>query len=915
MLLATPVVATAAESADTVAAGAWAFGLESPEATRTGAVATADGETITLQPTQSLSEALAGQLAGYYNNGKVRGISSPNGSDPLIVFNGIPSPSMSLDDIDVRSVEAVSILKDAAAKALYGPRGAAGVVVITTKSGHRGPTRVNASANIGWQQPTTSYDTPDAYTYATLRNQALTNDGLAAKYSPQTLSSLLNGSGTDTDWTGKYLHTMRPEQTYNVEVAGGNDRMTFYVNAGYAHTGSLYKADWTEKYNPEYHRDRFSATSNIRVKMFPFLSAFANTNVNVIYTNQSKSGADNIVEMVMSTPATVEDCIEDGHVVADENFPNPIYGLINYSGVQESTTTNIHANLGFDLDLGFITRGLTARATVGYNSYYVGNRNGTYDYTRWIREPDGTLSKYGSHEDKPLSWGKSTSMRYFMNFQALLRWRRDFGVHGLDAFVSYLAEDRLGSGNSASWILPYKLIQLGGHVQYSYDGRYVAQLDFTHAGAEQMREGNQFHFSPTASLAWVVTRESFAKDIHWLDLLKLRVSYGELEYDALTSLPSRYLYSTDYREHSSSGPIKSIYSSALVTEGIQGNPDIEWERSCQQNYGIDVRVLGSLSLSVDYWVVNQKDVIYQDENAPELLGIPSGDQAYANIGHIRSQGIDVAASWSRRLACGLGMEIAGTFSWNKDKVLDGADLDYSALGYAYPTRRTGYPVGQKFGYLVDYSQGNGFYNSQAEIDASGLRYAGIAPRPGDLRYRDLNGDGLIDQRDMAPLAGVKKMPSCSYGLSGRFDWHNFDLYILLQAETGRSAFYDGLGVWDNLYQGVYTDDHLGAWTAERYAAGLPITYPALTSGESSSLQNNDYFTSKADYLRLKNVTIGYTLPRSLTRRMHIDTVHFYIAGYNLLTATNLRYDDIDPECSDMLPGVFRSYNFGINLKF
>ena len=261
------------------------------------------------------------------------------------------------------------------------------------------------------------------------------------------------------------------------------------------------------------------------------------------------------------------------------------------------------------------------------------------------------------------------------------------------------------------------------------------------------------------------------------------------------------------------------------------------------------------------------------------------------------------------------MSVTGDFAWNKNEIIDANDLDYSSIGYYYPFRKTGYSIGQKFGYLIDYSNGNGFFNSRQEIEDHNLVYQDIAPRVGDFIYRDLNGDGLIDERDKAPLDGVKTMPNFMAGASVQMKYKNFDLYIQLQGETGRNAFYNGLGVFENQAQGVYLAMHRNAWTPERYAAGEKIEYPALTSTTSSSLLANEFFVSKANYLRLKNVTLGYSLPDKIVKKMKMNQFRIYITGQNLLSMTDLKFKGFDPESTSIDSFVYRMFNFGLNINF
>lgn len=923
------LLAVASGSTASAAQGAWetadsivdsrmvdaALGEVVPFWNYTGSISTVTADELSYWEDTSLDNALIGKLAGYYNNGAIRGMNSSNGQPILLVLDGVPAPTLSLSVLDPKSIAKVTILKDAAAKALYGPQGAQGVILVETKRGHNGKTTVKVNANFGWQQPTKRFDAVGSHDYAQLRNQALRNDGLPVKFSQSQLDAYAAGKGIDNDWAELYMNKFRPAQSYNIEVAGGNEKTTFFVNAGYDFIGSIYKADFKEKYNPEHQQRNFNLTSGINVKMFPFMTMFANTSMRIGHDNSSRTGEYSIINKLFTTPSTVEDGMENGHIIADETFTNPIYGAINRYGVNKVTTTDINANFGLDFDLGFLTKGLFAKFLVGYNSYYSGRREGSYDYSRWVRDENGELVRTGTNNDDPLAWKKGSSMTYFMNFQATVGYQRTFGKHYVDAFVNYLGEDKLGSKNDAGWLLPYTRIQLGGHVKYGFDNRYYLQFDFTHSGSEMMKEGYQFHFSPTGSLAWVASNESFLKEAEWLNLLKFRASYGALEYDVLQYMPSRYLYDSEYRERGGSGPIYNIYTCALVGEGILGNPHIKWEKSYQQDYGFDLVMLdNSLSVNFDYWRTNQRGVLAQNQSIPMISGVGSDRQPYENIGKIFNEGVDVQVSYNKKFG-EVGFTFGGQMGWNHNRVDYGAEVDYSGLNYAYGLRKTGFPIGQAFGYLVDYSNGNGFYNSQAEIDNSGLIYQGTAPRPGDLRYRDLNGDGRIDDADMAPLEGVQSMPHFNYGASVLLTWRDFDFYMFWQGESGRNACYSGLGVYENVEQGVYTELHKEAWSQYRYDNGLPITYPALTSSTSSSLADNDFFTSKADYVRLKNVTLGYSLPKKWMKAIGFNKVRFYFTGQNLFSATNLKFKDLDPETGSATSFIYRSYNFGVNLSF
>lgn len=902
-----------------------ALGYQDTRDSYTGAQSVVKADLIERWKGTSLSAAIRGKLAGWYN-GYVRGASTSNNIDPLVVLDGTPQPFMTLDYIDATSVESVTILKDAAAKALYGPQAAAGVVLITTKHGQTGDLKINVSANFSFLDRTETPDMLNSYQQASLRNQALINDGLAPKFSDSQLEAFRDGTGVNNDWRDQYL-TGTFQQKYNIQVAGGQQRVRFYVNAGFSRENGGYKTAWDEKYNPDYYENRFTIVSNLDVDVFSYLRAFANTNVNIARINATHEGLGNVRRLAYLTPNYVEDGIQpDGSILTSDGFANPMYGYVNYMGINTQTRTDLTANFGLDFKLDFLTKGLGFKAIFGYSSDYTGVRGGTHDYARVIRDDKGELVPYLTNIAQPLAWAKGVTSNYYIDFNMMLNYERTFGDHMVNANVNYIYEDYRGDWTTVGWILPTNRIQLGGFAKYGFKNRYFVQFDFTHAGSEMFQEGRQFHFSPTVSGAWVASNESwFKNDV--MTYLKLRGSYGSLYYDTLyqpynalagTGLRSRYMYSNEYRE--GMGTMIGIKNGFAIVEEYRGNPSINWEKSKQTNVGIDFGFWDKFHGTVDYWFTNQEGVLLQNENTSTITGVTSGRRKYENIGKITNRGVDLSLSYETVLPCGLEIMATGVLGWNKNKFVNAAELSYESAGYAYAYRKTGYELGQLFGYLVDNSNGSMFWNSQDEIDNSGLLFTGTQPRPGDLKYQDINGDKVIDEGDKAPLAGTRKIPSVNYGANVSLAWKGFDLYVDVIGEGGRSKLLNtSLGVAEYVsgttIEGMYMPHHLNAWTHERYAAGKDITYPALSSSQSSSLQDNSFFTTKADFLRLRNVTLGYTLPAKITKKAGMSKVRFYVSGQNICNWNNMKFDGIDPEVSDSWNIVNRSFNLGLNINF
>lgn len=899
-----------------------AFGYQDTRDSYTGAQSSVKADEIDKWQGSSLDNAIRGKLAGWYN-GKIRGESSLNGSAALVVLDGVPMPFLGLSDLDPTAIEEVTILKDAAAKALYGPQGAQGVVIVTSKKGRNNSMDVRISANIGIKNATRNPDMLNSYGQALLRNQALVNDGLSAKFSAADLTAFKDGTGIDNDWRDMYMDDLLT-QKYNVQVGAGSEKVRFYINVGFARETGKYKTTYDDKYDPSDYTNRFTVVSNLDVDITSWLRGFANTTIGVRRINAARPGGGEIYRQLYTTPNWVEDGIlPDGSVITSEGYSSPIRGSINYSGVNQMTRTDLAANIGFDFKLDFITKGLSFKGIFGYSSIYNGIRGGAHDYKRVIfNDATQDYETYGANVESPLSWSKGTTTNYYMDIQAMFNYHRVFAEdHSVDALLHYTNEEYRGDADkwyTPSFILPTNRIQLAGEAKYGFKNRYFLQFDFNHSGSEMMAEGHQFHFSPTVSASWVPSEESWFKN-DLVTYLKLRASYGALYYDSLRDLGSRYLYSNIYR--AGFGPIQGIFSGFGVETQRRGNVNIGWEKSKQQNYGFDLGIFDKFYLNFDYWRIHQDGVLLQSELIPTIGGVSENNRPFSNSGKVFNNGIDLGITYSTVLPCGLGITASGQMGWNKNHWISASELSYANAGYAYAYRKTGYSIGQQWGYLIDNSNGSMFWNSQDEIDNSNLRFVGTQPRPGDLKFRDLNNDGVIDEGDYAPISGAYSMPRVEYGASVQLDYKGFDLYLDFIGEGGRSVLMNkSVGVAEfldvvNTPEGVYMPMHNSAWTAERYAEGKPINYPALSSSASSSLQSNAFYASDVDYLRLRNATLGYSLPAKIVSRMGMSKLRFYVAAQNLFTWDNMKFDGIDPEATQIYTKVYRSFNFGLNINF
>lgn len=902
----------------------------------TGSISTVEGDKLLKTASSGFSTRLAGRLSGLTilqgssDPGAdgctffVRGRRSINGNDPLIILDGVPSPTTDINMLDPRMIETVTLLKDASATAVYGFQAANGAILINTKRGVSGRTRISASADFSVQQATVKPNLAHSWEYASLRNEALANDGLAPLFGRDEVAAYQSGENRglypDNNWYDQFLSDVAPMQRYNVNVTGGNDRVKYFVNASYMRQGSLIQVQEKEKYDPSYSLDRFNVVSNMDINLLSNLNAFLNTNI--IIDRQNSSSQGDILGTIFRTPAVVDGPLTpDGKVIATPNESNPVYGRLNRSGSARETRSTVNVSFGMNWGLDFITKGLSLKGTVGYESRYVGRLNGTRDYARYIRDEYQSTTEpvyvpYGAWVDSPLSLNKASNFRYFMNLLTTLSYDRTFGrKHEVNATLSYFNQNQVKESGDRQRMLPYDRIGLSGHAKYGYDRRYYVQVDAGYTGSEQFAEGNRFGFFPTVSGAWVISNERFLKESSvsdWLSLVKVRASYGLVGNDLLPD--RRFMYLDEFGD-AGGGYVNSIYGGAIISEGLIGNPQISWETSAQQNYGLDLGLFYSWTLHLDYFIQRTKDVVLQSATTPDFQGVSRGNLPFVNRGEVENKGFEIELSYEKQLSKEWSLSASANIGYNKNTVINAEELDKTTAGYYYPYRSTGYSVGQSWGYLVDYTTGNGYFNSEKEIADNRLEYEGITPRVGDFVYQDLNGDGVINEADLAPI-GSPDVPRISYGIDVQLNYKNFDFYVQLQGAGQRSAYSNGLGATETDGQGVYMDIHKKAWTEERYTNGELIKYPALSTSESSSLRPNSFFITNRNYMRVKNMELGYSLPQSVCKSIKMENARFYVSGTNLFTFDSMKFDDIDPEAGNLSSyPVYRTFNVGLSLTF
>jgi TonB-linked SusC/RagA family outer membrane protein len=863
------------------------------------------------------------------------------------MIDGVPRDNIAT--LDPNEVATISILKDASATAVFGVRGANGVILITTRRGEAGKSELNVSANYGIQSFISTMDRVHSWDYAALRNQAYQNDARKVvadadlPYTQWMIDRYKSGVDPvffpDRDVISEYFKTYAPQTRLNANFNGGSGDFTYFLNVGYIGQGGNFKQESKSDlgYDPSFNMKRYTFRGNVDYKIANNLKASLSLGTYLQRRNspsgqsmgvgQTMEGMVNVAFVnLWSTPSVTPgpltvagNGVPAGQIVQMNNANIPsLYGVLNRGGYLQATDGSLNSSFTVDWGLDFITKGLSFFGLIAFDTN-AGNIRDSYrfynEYTYTLARQEGETSSYvvaAANRDDAMNLSKSMSSNYYLNYQFQLNWARKFGKHNLTAMAMFQRDNWNGDAE------PYNMLGYVGRATYNFDDRYLAEFNIGYNGTEQFAPSKRMGVFPAFSFGWVVSNEAFMQQQKLISNLKLRASYGVTGNDKMGD--SRFVYFDDI--YTMSGGFASVGHGGVVAVGRLGNPEVQWEVSKKKNFGIDLEFLNAITFTADYYTEHRDKILLQRTNIPVVTGLPWGSSPVVNIGVVDNHGWEVELGYKKVFNKDFSMITKANASYNKNKVVY-ADIVSKGSTYVYPNRddthgwATGYSIGQLFGYMIDYSNGNGYINTEEEL-ASLPRYdvGGGQPRLGDFKYIDYNGDGVINDRDMVPM-GYPVVPQISYGLNGTFNYKNFDLSLLFSG-IGRSSIYlSGLGVMESGTQaGAYTGWHLRAWTAERYANGEQIDYPALTlSGSSSQVPNNHFILNRA-FLRLKNLEIGYTLPAPLAKKLSVKNARVYVNGNNLFTWDKYPIDTIDPEQSSTgVYGLTRMINFGVNITF
>lgn len=908
----------------------------------TASLSSIKSEDLLRTPVSNVSSALAGRSTGLFavqrsgEPGKdnadiyIRGIATFAGGDaakPLILVDGV---EREMNTLDPNEIENVNILKDASATAVFGVRGANGVIIISTKTGVEGKPKINVTSNFAIQNPIRLPEMLDAYNWAYWRNVANKNDfpNSALPFSEQDLEYYKNGEDQvfhpNTNWYDVMLNKYVPQHQHNISVTGGTKTAKYYVSLGLlSQDGAFKSGGLLNDFSANSAYNRYNIRANTDFQWTKSFSTSVKFGTQITDANYAGVNATSIMNQVyinnpVSSPVMVDNKLiwNVASLGAWQNGNPPLFQLLD-NGYSTNFSSNMNVDVSSVLKLDFITKGLSLRGKIAYDSYYnqqIKRRRQIELYD--IKQPDpADLTKYALVISQYAGVMSIQSETFYKNrkfySEGAVEYSRQFKEHNISGLFLGTMERYYNGANE----LPFNYMGLVGRVTYNYANRYLGEFNAGYNGSENFAKEHQFGFFPSFSLGYNISEEDFFPENDWVSFLKVRGSMGLVGNDKIQG--SRFLFRPSTYE--SSGTIYYFGTNNTGVSGYResslGNPDVTWETALKKNIGIDMRLLkNKLKITADLFREDRKDILL-NLNVPVTFG-PASLIAPYNVGQAENKGFEIELGYNDVIKdIGLNYWINANYSFARNKIIymDEVPQPYDNLVH------TGQRIGQPFGLISE-----GIYNYQSEIDDPERPvsvWEGAGLQPGDLKYKDVNDDGKIDENDFSPI-GYSNIPEIIYGISGGLSWKGLDFSILFQGADHVSTYISGVGAYPfRNGNGTAFTNVVESWTIERYEQGLPITLPRLTAAPNDSKHNyrtSDFWQQDASYLRLKNMEIGYNFASlRKVKNAGLNSLRVYLSGQNLLTWTSMPW--YDPEIvSNSNGGVYpmtRIMSVGVNIQY
>ena len=932
-----------------------AFGKQRKESV-IGSISTVDVKTLKV-PSSNLTTALAGNVAGviaYQRTGEpgqdnadffVRGITTFGANtSPLILIDNIELTSTDLARLQPDDIESFSIMKDATATALYGARGANGVIFVTTKRGQEGPAKIFARVETSISAPTDVVELADPVTYMKSYNEAIsTRDPLGELMYTYDKIEQTGKPGANrliypaNDWYDMLFKDFATSYRANVSARGGGKVATYYVSGAYTEDTGVLKVDKRNSFNNNIDDKNYTLRSNVDINVTPTTKLAVRLTGNFRDYQGPLNGGSDVYRQVMHSDPVLFPAyypVDDEHVgiqhimfgnYEDGSSINPYANLVK--GYKNYQRSQMIAAVQLEQDLKFITKGLSFMTLFNLTrlSEFTVNRQFNPYWYRLDRYDSYTgeyhVNRINENGTDYLTYSESgKTVKNTMYSETRLNYNRSFGKHDVTGLLVFTASESLtANAGSLQLSLPSRNAGLSGRFTYGYDKRYFVEYNFGYNGSERFHRSHRWGFFPSAGLAWMMSNEKWFKPLtKVVSNLKLRYSYGLVGNDNIGSSSNRFYYLSEMSMNNSGlgasfGETRNVsYNGIGVVR--YANEAITWEKSYKSNYALELGLFKKLDIIAEYFTEHRTDIFMQRADIPNTMGLQAA--VYGNIGQARSKGIDIQADYKQAWASGLWASARANFTYSTGKY----DV-YEEPTYPESYRQhAGRSIRQTWGYIAErlFVDDEDAANSPSQA-AFGSQYGG-----GDIKYTDVNGDGVITNADMVPI-GYPTSPEIIYGFGVSLGHKGFDFSVFFQG-LGRESFWiDATSAYSTKYNKygtapfvnngqllkAYSDSHWSEDNRDIYAL-----YPRYSAYENhNNTQVSTWWMRDGSFVRLKQMEFGYTLPQKLTNKIHIDNLRVYFQGNNLLCWSKFKLWDPELAGEGFNYPIQRTFNIGVNVTF
>ena len=913
-------------------------------------------------PSSNLTTALAGRLAGviaYQRTGEpgqdnaaffIRGVTTFGyKKDPLIMIDGIEVSATDLARLQPDDISSFSIMKDATATSLYGARGANGVILVTTKSGKEGPARISVRFENSISSNTKKVNLADPITYMQLGNEAvLTRNPLGIlPYSQNKIDNTIAGLNANAypanNWMDQLIKDRTNNQRLNFNANGGGAIAKYYIAGTVNQDNGILKVDQRNNYNSNIDLKSYQLRSNVNINMTKTSEVIVRLSGSFDdYTGPIDGGSGVYSKILRSNPVLFpayypsELMPKTNHIlfgnerINGTNYINPYADMIK--GYKNYSRSTLNAQFEFKQDFKFITPGLSARGMFNtsrysffdilrnYNPYYYSasgyNRlTDTYGLTS-LNET--TATEYLNYSEGVKDINSSTYMEAAVNYNKTIAKKHEFA-----GLLVYQRRNQIfANQGSLQKSLPYRNQGVSGRFTYGYDNRYLTELSFGYNGSERFYKTERYGLFPAAGIGWFVSNEKFWKPFEKVvSKLKLKGTYGIVGNDAIGSADDRFFYLSEVNINDPNkgfnfGENFNVYRPG-VTVTRYDNRDITWETARKLNLGIELGLFNNLEIQADYFTENRNNILMDRASIPSTMGLSATPRA--NVGKAKASGVDISADYNKTFANGYWLQLRGNFTYAHSEFTAYEEPQYNE---AYKTR-VGKSLNQRFGLIAER-----LFVDQAEVNNSPVQTYGDYGA-GDIKYRDVNGDGRITDLDQVAL-GNPEVPEIIYGMGFSTGYKGFDISAFLQGSARSSFWIDAqatapfvnyytldeiqgrspiTGVPQNALLQAYADSHWSEDNKDLYAL-----WPRLSSTvNQNNAQTSSWFMRNGAFLRLKSVEIGYSLPKRMNSRLHLASARFYVSGTNLATLSGFKLWDIEMGGNGLGYPIQRVFNVGIQV--